>query len=97
MIVCFQCGEEVEFEGKVMRKDTCPSCHSSLHCCLNCRFYDRSAHNECREPAAEWVSNKEAANFCEFFEPRDEGHDGGRGGGRRPAGRDAFDALFRKR
>jgi hypothetical protein len=92
-MVCHQCREEVEVEGKVMRKDACPSCGSSLRCCRNCEFYDRSAPNQCREPAAEWVSNKEAANFCEFFEP-------GEGGGTDPSrggdGRDAFERLFRK-
>jgi hypothetical protein len=89
---CFQCGREVEVEDKVFRKDACPSCHAALHCCRNCRFYDRNAHNACREPAAEWVSGKEAANFCEFFEP-------GEGGGEHPSagsGRDAFERLFRK-
>ena len=93
MIVCFQCGEEQELEGKVMRQDACPSCHLSLHCCRNCRLHDRSAHNECREPVAEWVSNKESANFCEFFEPGGgvEGH-----GSTVASARDAFDKLFRK-
>jgi len=93
IIECFQCGEEVELEGKVMRKDGCPSCHASLHCCENCRFHDRAAHNKCREPAAEWVSNKEAANFCEFFEPGDGAGPGARGS---TTGRDAFDKLFQK-
>ena len=95
MIVCYQCGQEVELEGKVMRKDTCPSCHSFLHCCLNCRFYERSAHNECREPAAEWVSSKDAANFCEFFEPREEGPDSGGAAGT-ASGHDAFENLFKR-
>ena len=93
MGVCFQCGEDVDTEGKVMRKDLCPSCHSSLHCCRNCRFHDRSAHNECREPAAEWVANKESANFCEFFEAGEgSASEAASSGG----ARDAFDKLFDK-
>lgn len=91
-MVCFRCGEEVEVGMKVFRKDACPSCHAPLHACRNCHFHDRSAANQCREPAAEWVSNKEAANFCEFFEPG-EG-DGPRGSS--SSGRDAFDQLFKK-
>lgn len=43
-----------------------------LHCCRNCRFYDPNAHNQCREPQAEWVKDKEMANFCDFFEPASE-------------------------
>jgi len=36
--------------------------------CRNCRFYDTQAHNQCREPQAEWVKDKERANFCDYFE-----------------------------
>ena len=93
MIECHQCGESIELEGKVMRKDTCPSCHSFLHCCMHCEFHDRSAHNQCREPAAEWVSNKEAANFCEYFQP---GPGGDGTATRSDAGLDAFHRLFKK-
>ena len=91
-MTCFQCGREIEVEGRVLRKDACPSCHAALHCCRNCRFHDSSAHNHCREPAAEWVASREAANFCEYFEPG-EGDGGGSSAG---FGRDAFDRLFRK-
>ena len=40
-----------------------------------CTYYDTSAHNQCREPTAEFVSDKERANFCEMF----RGVDGERG------------------
>ena len=91
-MVCFHCGEEVEVGRKVFRKETCPSCHAWVHSCRNCRFHDPNVNNQCREPAAEWVSEKNGANFCEYFEP------GGGRGQRRDAGsaRDAFDDLFKK-
>jgi hypothetical protein len=41
------------------------------------------------------VSVKEAANFCEFFEPGD-GSGGPPGTSSGGSGRDAFDRLFRK-
>ncbi len=92
MLVCYQCGEEIELEGKVVRKDTCPSCHAWLHSCRHCRFHDPAVNNQCREPAAEWVSTKESNNFCEYFEPG-----GDRGPVRsRQLGREAFDQLFKK-
>ena len=69
MITCFSCGRELSIEGKVTRKDLCPHCKAPLRVCLNCRFYDKSAHNNCREPAAEWVRDKEKENFCDYFEP----------------------------
>lgn len=67
MKFCSSCGEKLELEGRIGREETCPSCGAYLHSCLNCRFYDEYAHNHCREPDAEWVSDKEKSNFCGFF------------------------------
>ena len=68
---CFNCGTEVELDRKVFRQDVCPNCDSYLHCCLNCRFYDKLAAHECKESQARWARDKEAANFCDYFEPGD--------------------------
>jgi len=71
-MVCWKCGTEVvEISGarKVLRADTCAKCDSDLHACKNCQFYDRQYHNECRETQAEWVNDKERANFCDYFAP----------------------------
>jgi hypothetical protein len=64
---CHHCGNELTILDRVGRGDTCPSCHSDLHCCLNCIFYDPQAYNECREPNAERVLEKDRANFCDYF------------------------------
>lgn len=66
---CHGCGTEIQVEGRVARSDECPSCARPLHCCRNCRFHDPTAHNQCREPQAEWVADRESANFCDYFEP----------------------------
>lgn len=68
-LICHSCKQELELEEKVGRQDTCPQCQAYLHCCLNCRFYDPTAYNECREPSAERVVDKEQGNFCDYFEP----------------------------
>ena len=34
---------------------------------MNCRFYDSSAYNDCSEPAADRVVEKDKANFCDYF------------------------------
>jgi len=71
-MICWKCGSEFkEISGarKVLRSDTCPNCDSDLHVCKNCKFYDRQYHNECRETQAEWVNDKERANFCDYFTP----------------------------
>ena len=67
MWLCRHCGANLEIEGKIEREETCPECGAYLHSCLHCEFYDESSHNRCREPDAEWVSDKEKSNFCQFF------------------------------
>ncbi len=71
-MLCYNCKTQIAIEGQPARSETCPSCSSYLHCCRNCRFYDPAAHNQCREPQAEWVKDKEMANFCDFFEAASE-------------------------
>jgi hypothetical protein len=68
---CWKCGTEIELaaSARVLKNDSCPSCDRDLHVCLNCRFYDPSAHNQCIETQAEWVRDKEKANYCDYFEP----------------------------
>ena len=68
MKVCHKCKRELEIEGKAGREELCPYCNGYLHCCLNCQFYDEYAHNKCREPKSEWVSDREHGNFCGYFQ-----------------------------
>ncbi|MBI5503382.1 MAG: hypothetical protein HY899_01165 [Deltaproteobacteria bacterium] len=103
---CATCGAVAVFDGVVGRGARCQSCGADLRCCNNCRFYDASAYNECGEPVAERVVEKDRANFCDYFSPS-----GGAAGPRasRPAGAgsasasaphapaDALESLFRKR
>jgi hypothetical protein len=56
---------------KVGRQDVCPHCRADLHCCKNCELYDPSLHNECREIHADFIRDREAANFCQHFNFRD--------------------------
>lgn len=68
---CFKCANELEFIVKVGikvgRLDTCPHCAANLHCCKNCRFWDPNVHNECLETQADFIRDREAANFCAHF------------------------------
>ena len=68
-VVCYQCSKQVELEHKINFREECLYCHADLHICLNCRFYDESAYNECRESSAEKVKDKEKNNYCEYFDP----------------------------
>ena len=65
---CHACDYEIAMDVKIARRDTCDNCMADLHCCLNCRFYDPYAHNECREAIGTWVKEKETSNFCSSFE-----------------------------
>jgi len=98
MRVCHFCGRELQLLAAIGREDSCPYCHSDLKCCLNCRHHDPGAHNQCREPQAEWVTDKDKANFCEHFEFRQTSplSSPGMGGAQSDAERSraAFDALF---
>lgn len=94
---CFACGAPIELASgeRVGMRDSCPRCGADLHACRNCAHYDRGAYNECREPQAERVADRERANRCDWFAPA-----AGAGPGAadpRPDPRAALDALFRKR
>lgn len=91
---CFQCGKELVFATVPGRRDECPSCGADVHSCRNCRHYDKNAYNECREPQADVVKERDRANFCDFYSP----------GGQGPAVADkqkdlraAAEALFKKK
>jgi hypothetical protein len=94
-MLCHHCKQEIKLEGPVSRADECPHCAADIHCCLNCLHYDPAMSNRCREPQAEWVSDREKANFCDFFIPNKSASAGGPA---KPgaASRDAFDSLFKK-
>ena len=97
MRVCHRCGRELQVGSAVERTASCPHCYSDLKCCLNCRLHDPGANNQCREPQAEWQTDKEKSNFCEFFEFRETSSLSSPGRSGRPDdARAALDALFKK-
>jgi len=92
---CGQCGAPVPIVGnQVGRRDTCPSCEAELHACIHCRHFDLAVAKGCKEPFAEVPSDKESANFCEFFQIGGGGH---REREAQNALHDAAEALFKKK
>src|SRR5258706_11367760 len=67
MSPCWRCGRPIVVEGRIGRQALCEGCSSSLHCCKNCKDWDPAAHNQCRESQADYVADREAGNFCNFF------------------------------
>jgi hypothetical protein len=98
VLSCHNCGEQLKLlpGQKILRADTCACCHSDLHCCRNCRFFDPGKNNQCSEPQAEWVSDKHRANFCEYFEPRTAINLVNRTRSGPDDARRKFDSLFKK-
>jgi hypothetical protein len=96
MKCCHRCGTELTLPSGIARTDACPNCYSDLKCCLNCRLHDPGANNQCREPQAEWQTEKEKSNFCEFFEFRDGSGQSGVGDSGSDRARSTLDALFKK-
>jgi len=91
---CFNCGAHLELPPDFGRREECPKCGADVHCCKNCRFYDPQAYNECSEPQAEVVREKERANFCDFFQLNQKAQ-GGQDSTKDQL-REAAEALFKK-
>ncbi len=70
MLLCWKCGAELK--GVILplsRREVCVACKAEQHVCKLCRHYDPRVADMCREERAENVSNKERANFCDYFAP----------------------------
>ena len=94
-VKCFNCGTLLTFPGQPGRRDDCSKCHSDVHCCRNCKFFDRASYNECREPSADPVQVKDRANFCDYFLPADAA--GASAQDKAKDLRAAAEALFKKK
>lgn len=92
---CHACGQEraLAASERIGFRESCEGCDADLHVCLNCRFHDPSAYNECHEPNAERVADRDRANRCDYFVPGS-----GEGGTTSPgtSGGNPLDALFKK-
>jgi hypothetical protein len=96
MKFCHACKKDLALGREIGRRDECPFCHADLRCCLNCKFFDRSASKQCREPIAELVREKERANFCDLFSFADRTTGAAPALDRPDAARKALDDLFKK-
>lgn len=94
-MTCAACGRALP-PGPVSRRDTCAGCGADLHACVQCAFYAPGQYNDCREPQAERVLDKERANFCDFFRPGRPGP-GDAATDARAAAKARLDALFPKK
>jgi hypothetical protein len=77
-LLCYHCGGSLDaLSLPLARLDTCPACGRYLHACRMCRHFDvRETSKQCREDDAEKVHDKAAANFCDYFDPSPDAHEG---------------------
>ena len=74
-LVCWKCGASLaELTLPLRRLEECLQCHAELHVCKLCEWYSLSVAKHCRETVAEEVKDKERANFCDYFKPRDDAY-----------------------
>ena len=68
-IHCYKCDHTLDLseDSKIYRSDECDKCSANIHCCKMCVFYDEHSYNECREPIAQRIVDKENANFCDNY------------------------------
>lgn len=68
MAVCYRCGNNLDdLPVPIGRRECCSKCGFDVRVCKNCKHYDSHVYNECREPMAERVVDKEKSNTCDYF------------------------------
>ena len=95
MSACHFCGTALDAKMRIVKDTECPSCHRDLHACVQCRFFDRTAHNMCRESQAEWVTDREGRNFCDYFALNPAGGKAAGSSDRATTARSRLDQLFK--
>ena len=89
---CARCGGRLD-PAETAGDAVCDGCGEAVHSCVNCRFFDTGAPNECRAGVEERIAAKSGRNECASYEPklvRDHDADGGSPDDPKAA----FDALF---
>jgi hypothetical protein len=67
-IQCWKCGSTLRnLLLPFSRYEECSICNADLHACISCKNYAPSISDGCSEDRADFVLDKEKANFCDFF------------------------------
>ena len=68
---CWNCGAAL-VSLDFGRENSCLGCGKPTRVCRNCRWFAPGRPNDCEEPMAEEVMDKQRANFCGFFEATED-------------------------
>lgn len=67
---CWKCGTELQnILLPFSRYEECSACKADLHVCFACKHHDPTLSDACREDRADFVLDKDKANFCDYFKP----------------------------
>lgn len=65
---CWKCGATLKnLLLPFSRYEECSTCNADLHACISCKHYAPGLSDACSEDRADFVLDKEKANFCDFF------------------------------
>lgn len=93
-LVCWNCGSSLEANPlPFSRHAHCETCFEPVHSCRMCRFHAKSMPGQCEDERADPPTEKENANFCEYFKPRENAYSNERGVAADSA-KSRLDALF---
>lgn len=70
IIQCWRCGEVLKnLILPLSRREECAECGAEQHVCRLCKHDRPGLSYGCHEDLAEELSDKESANFCDYFKP----------------------------
>ncbi len=65
---CWKCGHDLKnLLLPFSRYEECSFCKADLHVCMACKSFDPSISDCCREDKADFILDKDKANFCDYF------------------------------
>lgn len=64
---CSHCAQVIDSALAIGYASLCPNCSKHLHSCVNCRFYAPGSYHDCAERVEEFIADKEAPNYCDYF------------------------------
>jgi hypothetical protein len=65
---CFNCSTTLPAGSDFPAE--CPKCHTALHCCKQCAYFEPSTRFQCLKPVPVRIIVKDQANDCLLFKPR---------------------------
>lgn len=74
-LACWQCGQvQKTLLLPLSRREECDACGADLHVCKQCQHFDG---RHCNEQRSQPPSDKEKANFCDYFHLSYKAYQGG--------------------